>query len=154
MLVHKLCPTLWDPRDCSPSGSSVHGILQAGILEWVAMPSSRGTFRPRGQNCISKVSCFGRQALYHYSHLGSPQEWVPIPFSTGSSQSRDWTWVSWTVGKFFKIWATREAHIHLNSLLVFYLFILPFFGLWISLFGGGWRWSCLFSLIRILSHVN
>ena len=34
------CPTLCDPMDCSPSGSSVHGILQARILEWVAMPSS------------------------------------------------------------------------------------------------------------------
>ena len=35
------CPTLCDPMDCSPQGSSVHGILQARILEWVAMPSSR-----------------------------------------------------------------------------------------------------------------
>ena len=37
------CPTLCDPMDCSPPGSSVHGILQARILEWVAMPSSRGS---------------------------------------------------------------------------------------------------------------
>ena len=37
------CPTLYDPVDCSPPGSSVHGILQARILEWVAMPSSRGS---------------------------------------------------------------------------------------------------------------
>ena len=37
----QLCPTLWDPMDCSPPGSSVHGILWARILEWVAMPSSR-----------------------------------------------------------------------------------------------------------------
>ena len=36
-LLH-LCPTLCDPMDCSPPGSSVHGILQAGILEWIAMP--------------------------------------------------------------------------------------------------------------------
>ena len=36
------CPTLCDPVDCSPPGSSVHGILQARILDWVAMPSSRG----------------------------------------------------------------------------------------------------------------
>jgi len=35
------CSTLYDPMDCSPPGSSVHGILQARILEWVAMPSSR-----------------------------------------------------------------------------------------------------------------
>ena len=36
-----------DPTDCSPPGSSVHGILQAGTLEWVAMPSSRGSSQPR-----------------------------------------------------------------------------------------------------------
>ena len=36
-------PTLCNPMDCSPPGSSVHGILQAGILEWAAMPSSRGS---------------------------------------------------------------------------------------------------------------
>ena len=37
------CLTLCDPMDCSPPGSSVHGILQARILEWVAMPFSRGS---------------------------------------------------------------------------------------------------------------
>ena len=41
--VLHLCLTLCDPMDCSPPGSSVHGILQARILEWVAMPSSRGS---------------------------------------------------------------------------------------------------------------
>ena len=40
-LVAQLCPTLCDPMDCGPPGSSVHGILQARLLEWVAMPSSR-----------------------------------------------------------------------------------------------------------------
>ena len=40
------CPTLWDPMDCSPPGSSVHRILQARILEWVAEPSSRGSSNP------------------------------------------------------------------------------------------------------------
>ena len=46
VLVTQSCPTLCDPTDCSPPGSSVHGILQARILEWVAMPSSRGSSRP------------------------------------------------------------------------------------------------------------
>ena len=42
------CPTLGDPMDCSPPGSSVHGILQARVLEWTAiMPSSRGFSLPR-----------------------------------------------------------------------------------------------------------
>ena len=39
--VAKSCPALWDPMDCSPPDSSVHGILQARILKWVAMPSFR-----------------------------------------------------------------------------------------------------------------
>ena len=45
--VAQLCPTLRDPGDCSPPGSSIHGILRARILEWVAMPFSRGSFQPR-----------------------------------------------------------------------------------------------------------
>ena len=48
-----------------PPGSSVHGILQARILEWVAMPSSRGSSWPRDWAGISYVSHIGRQALYH-----------------------------------------------------------------------------------------
>ena len=62
------CLTLRDPMDCSLPGSSVHGILQERILEWVA-----------------------------------------VPFSRGSSQLRDQTDVSHTVGRFCTIWATREA---------------------------------------------
>ena len=41
--VVQLCPTLCDPMDCSPPGSSVHGIFQARILEWVAISFSRGS---------------------------------------------------------------------------------------------------------------
>ena len=47
-LTAQSCPTLCDPMDCSPPGSSVRRILQAGTLEWVAMPSSRGSSQPRG----------------------------------------------------------------------------------------------------------
>ena len=49
-LVTQSYLSLWDPRDCSLPGSSVHGILQARILEWVAMPSSRGIFPTQGLN--------------------------------------------------------------------------------------------------------
>ena len=69
VLVTQSCPTLCDHMDCSPPGFSIHGILQETILEWIA-----------------------------------------IPFSRGSSQSRDQAWVSWIAGRFFTIWATREAH--------------------------------------------
>jgi len=46
-LVTQLYTPLWDPMDCSPPGSSVHGILQARILAWVAISSSRGFSLPR-----------------------------------------------------------------------------------------------------------
>ena len=51
------CPTLCDPMGCSPPSSSVHGIIQASILQWVAMPSSRRSSRPRDQTCISCSFC-------------------------------------------------------------------------------------------------
>ena len=63
--------TLCDPIDCSPPGSSVHGILLARILEWVAVPSFRGTSWPRSRNCVCHISCTGRRILYLH-HLGSP----------------------------------------------------------------------------------
>ena len=58
------CPTLCDPMDCNPPGSSIRGILQARILEWVTISFSRGSFRPRDQTPISYISCIGRQVLY------------------------------------------------------------------------------------------
>ena len=50
------CPTLWDPMDCSPPGSYVHGILQARILERVAMSSSRGSSRSRDKTRVSYIA--------------------------------------------------------------------------------------------------
>ena len=49
------CPTLCNTMDCSPPGSSVHGILQERILELVAMPSSRGSSQPSNQTCVSYI---------------------------------------------------------------------------------------------------
>ena len=72
MLVAQSCLILCDSVDCSPPGSSVHGILQARILEWVAIPFSRGSFQPRDQ-----------------------------------------TWVSHTAGGFFTIWNTK---LHVKNL--------------------------------------
>ena len=59
------CPTICDPMDCSPPGSPVHRILQARILEWVAISFSRGSSQPRDRTHISGVSCIGRWLLYH-----------------------------------------------------------------------------------------
>ena len=59
------CLTLCDPLACSSPGSSVHGIPQARILEWVAFPFSRGFSCPRDGTHVFWVSCIGRQILYH-----------------------------------------------------------------------------------------
>ena len=67
------CLTLCDPMDFSWSGSSVCGILQARILEWVAIPSSRRSSLPRDWTCLFYVSCIGRHVLYQWQHLGSPK---------------------------------------------------------------------------------
>ena len=57
--------TLRNPMDCSPPVSSVHGIFQARILEWVAMPFSRGYSQPRDRTQVFNVSSIGRQVPYH-----------------------------------------------------------------------------------------
>ena len=57
--VTQSCPTLSDPMDCSPPGSSVHGILQARVLQWGALPSFRGSSCPRDRTRVSCVSCIG-----------------------------------------------------------------------------------------------
>ena len=76
---HSVMSDSWQQSmDCSPPGSSVHGILQARILEWVA-----------------------------------------IPFSRGSSQPRDWTWVSCIVGRFLTTRGTRETPSLPKSLVLF-----------------------------------
>ena len=59
------CKALCDPMDCSPPGSSVLRILQARILEWVAVPSSRGSSQPRDWILISCFFSIGRWVLYH-----------------------------------------------------------------------------------------
>ena len=61
------CPTLCDPMDRIPPGSSVHGILQARIVEWVAISSSRGSSRPRDRTRISCISCIGGWILYRWA---------------------------------------------------------------------------------------
>ena len=62
--VTQSCLTLCDPMDCSLPGSSVHGISQARILEWVAISYSRVSSWPRDQIC---VSCIGRRILHHWA---------------------------------------------------------------------------------------
>ena len=54
-LIINLCPTLCNPMDCRPPGSSVHRILPARILEWVAISFSRGSSQPRDRTCVSSL---------------------------------------------------------------------------------------------------
>ena len=63
----QLFATPWTiaPVNCCPLGSSVHGILQAIKMEWVAMPRSRGFSQPRDRTRVSCISCICRQILYH-----------------------------------------------------------------------------------------
>ena len=63
----QLCPTLCDLLDCRFSGSSVHGIFQAKILEWVTTSSSRRSSQPRDWTHVSCISFIGRQILYHWA---------------------------------------------------------------------------------------
>ena len=65
------CLTLCDSMDYSPPASPVHGLLQARILEWAVMPSSRRSSRPRDRTRLSYVFCIGRWA--HWCHLASPK---------------------------------------------------------------------------------
>ena len=181
--VAQSCPSLCDPMDCSPPGSSVHGILQARILEWVAISFSRRTSWPRDRTQVSCIagwhftvwatrehslksltkmpknvlwdhtlifnelsilssedpitskplflSFFVTYVLFHsvvhylfhqvwlwdpmycsppgssiYGRLQAKRpEWVAVPFSRGSFQPRDWSWVSCIAGRFLTIWA-------------------------------------------------
>ena len=64
-LVAELCPTLCDSMDCSPPGSSVCGIPQERILEWVAISFSRGSSQPRDRG-------FGKRVLYHWATWEAP----------------------------------------------------------------------------------
>jgi len=81
-LVSNLFLTLCDPMNCSPPGSSVHGISQARTLGWAAIPSSRGLPHPG----------IGRQVLYHLSPQGRPpthpREWPGRPSYLGLNYSR------------------------------------------------------------------
>ena len=70
--------SLGDPMDCSLPVSSVHGILPARIVEWVAMPSSGGSSWPRDWTLVSLVPCISRQILY-WGATGEAPSWCVLP---------------------------------------------------------------------------
>ena len=65
LCAHSVMSNSLEPIDCNLAVSSVHGIFQARILEWVVISSSRGSSQPMDQTCVSYISCTGRQVLYH-----------------------------------------------------------------------------------------
>ena len=71
-LCAQSCLTLCNPVDCSPPGSSVHGISQARILEWVAISSSRGSSQPRTQTHVFCLSCIAGR-FFTIKPSGKPQ---------------------------------------------------------------------------------
>ena len=72
----------FDPMDCNSPGSSVHGSLQARILQWVAMPSYWGSSWPRNQ---TQVSCIGKQNLYHWAPWKAPSTCLSVYLSLNLS---------------------------------------------------------------------
>ena len=124
----QLCPTLCDPMDCSLPGSSVHGILQARIVEWVTMPSSRGSSRRKDQTCLSYISWVGRQFLYQEWHLES----APHPSGIHDVKHLDlvqsvgkkwWSWCSFNVHFFYCKWERTSLHYMLNPIICHLCFI-------------------------------
>ena len=101
--------------DGSPLGSSVHGISQARILEWVSMPSSRGSFQPRDRTCISYVSCiagrfFTTSAIWEasqyfiwYGCIAIYGPHLPAGYTDSSSLLPRWPPLSPKVGQ-WKAW--------------------------------------------------
>ena len=96
------CPTFHNHMYCSLPGSSVHGILQAKILAWVAMPSSRGSSQPRGWTYGFWAPVLQANSLL-LSHWGRPSTWITIIFPcnafncshTCKSQILElWTWTT------------------------------------------------------------
>ena len=79
--LHQLCLTFFNPVNCSPPGSSVSGILQARILYWIAMHSSRRSLQSRDQTSIFYLSCIGRRVLYHQHHLGGEGNGTRLQYS-------------------------------------------------------------------------
>ena len=81
--VAQSCPTLCDPVECSPPGSSVHGTLQARILEWVAISFSRGSSQPRDWTQVSRIAGrrFNLWATREAPVLGSFDSSISLEFS-------------------------------------------------------------------------
>ena len=120
MKVTQSCPTVCDPMDYT-----VHGILQARILKWVAFPFSRIYSQSRDLN---QITCIAGGFFYQLRHKKSPRilEWVACSFSRRSSRPRNQTRVSCIAGKFFVNWGRGD-----NKYVIGYM-ILEGIKMWVS----------------------
>ena len=104
------CPSFCDPMDCSPPGSSIHGILHARILEWVAICYSRGSSEPRDRN---RISC--RQILYHWAAWEAPYLWYFLAklstSSVSNSEERFSSLLSWAL----TLLEDGKNHLHVRG---------------------------------------
>ena len=130
------CLTL-DSMDCSPPGSSVHGISQARILEWVAITSSRGSSLCSAQ---THVSCIGRWILYHWATWEAQTSfllcccqllngvWLFATPWTAAHQASLFFTISWTLWKLMSIESVMPSnHLILCHPLLFLSSIFPSF---------------------------
>ena len=116
----QLCPTLCNPTYCSPPGSSVYGIFQTRILEWVAISSSRecSWFRD-----LTHVSCTGRQILYCWDTREGPQTDSRLckrllrggQLGDSHSSLRTTRWCRTKESRIFSAWDQRYSRIALEE---------------------------------------
>ena len=105
-LVAKSCPNLCELMDCCPPGSSVHGILQARILECVAISSSTGSSWLRDRTLVSCVFCIDRQILYHWALRGAPLALAPLQNRLYFPSHKPWacSWAPLCTGNRTQVW--------------------------------------------------
>ena len=117
MLVAQSWPPLCDLMNCSPPGSSVHGILQARILEWVAIPFFKGSFQPRNQTPVSCIAgrffiiWAAKEAIGLVSGIPQSDSVIHICSATfylymdrkDQSLENELSWIFWAVGNFLNL---------------------------------------------------
>ena len=109
------CPTLCNPMDCSAPGSCIHGILQARVLEWVAIPFSMGSPWPREQTCVSCIEgglftiWDTRQAFYQVH----AKRWKPLLLPKKKKKNLN---LEFAISLFILLTPTSSQHIRVPLL--------------------------------------
>ena len=112
---------LCDPKDHSPPGSSVHGILQARIREWLPISYSRASSRASDWTCFSCISCIGRWILYHWAIWEAKRTWKEgLPHSWDLS----FPWENQVVWSLFFLSCPKEQVQNIAIALCTKLFIV------------------------------